>query len=70
MRIREGFNNNLQEMDVKMSAGTIVDATIMTAPSSTKNQNGERDWKMHQTNIGNERSFGIKADSGVDADLK
>lgn len=46
--------------------GTIVDATIIAAPSSTKHQNGERDPEMHQTKKGNPWHFGMKAHIGVD----
>ena len=49
-----------------MKEGTIVDATIISAPSSTKNQKGERDPEMHQTKKGNQWHFGMKAHIGVD----
>jgi IS5 family transposase len=45
-----------------------VDATIIAAPSSTKNESGERDPEMHQTKKGNQWHFGMKAHIGVDAD--
>jgi IS5 family transposase len=48
--------------------GTIVDATIIAAPSSTKNSTGERDPEMHQTRKGNQWYFGMKAHVGVDAE--
>ena len=48
--------------------GTLVDATIIAAPSSTKNQAGARDPEMHQTKKGNQWSFGMKAHIGVDAE--
>ena len=48
--------------------GSIVDATIIAAPSSTKNAEGERDPEMHQTKKGNQWHFGIKAHIGVDAE--
>jgi IS5 family transposase len=48
--------------------GTVVDATIITAPSSTKNRTGERDPEMHQTKKGNQWYFGMKAHIGVDAE--
>jgi IS5 family transposase len=69
-RILEVINKHLQEKGVRMSAGTIVDATIIEAPSSTKNQSGERDPEMHQTKKGNEWHFGMKAHIGVDAESK
>ena len=50
-----------------MHGGTILDATIINAPSSTKNQEKKRDPEMHQTKKGNEWRFGMKAHTGVDA---
>jgi IS5 family transposase len=50
-----------------MRGGSIVDATIIAAPSSTKNATGERDPQMHQTRKGNQWYFGMKAHIGVDA---
>jgi IS5 family transposase len=50
-----------------MRGGSIVDATIIAAPSSTKNATGERDPAMHQTKKGNQWYFGMKAHIGVDA---
>ena len=50
-----------------MTQGTLVDATIIEAPSSTKNKKNERDPDMHQTKKGNEWHFGMKAHIGVDA---
>ena len=57
----------LQENGLKVSTGTIVDATIITAPSSTKNRDGKRDPEMHQTRKGNQWYFGMKAHIGVDS---
>ena len=51
-----------------LKRGSIVDATIIAAPSSTKNADGERDPEMHQTKKGNQWYFGMKAHIGVDAD--
>jgi IS5 family transposase len=51
-----------------LKTGTIVDASIIAAPSSTKNKEGERDPEMHQTKKGNQWHFGMKAHIGVDAD--
>src|SRR3546814_19005766 len=48
------------------SQGTVVDATIIHAPSSTKNKDGKRDPEMHQTKKGNQYYFGMKAHIGVD----
>lgn len=50
-----------------MRGGTIVDATLIAAPSSTKNREGARDPEMHQTKKGNQWYFGMKAHLGVDA---
>ena len=50
-----------------MRGGTIVDATLIAAPSSTKNEKGERDPEMHQTKKGNQWYFGMKVHIGVDA---
>ena len=51
-----------------LKRGSMVDATIIAAPSSTKNADGERDPEMHQTKKGNQWYFGMKAHIGVDAD--
>jgi transposase, IS5 family len=50
-----------------MRGGSIIDATIIAAPSSTKNATGERDPEMHQTRKGSQWYFGMKAHLGVDA---
>ena len=55
---------------IKVSRGTIVDATIISAPSSTKNRTKERDPEMHQTKKGNQWYFGMKAHIGVDSRTK
>jgi IS5 family transposase len=55
---------------MKVSTGTIVDATIINAPSSTKNQDKARDPEMHQTKKGNQWYFGMKAHIGVDSQTK
>jgi IS5 family transposase len=57
----------LSERKLLMREGTIVDATIIAAPSSTKNAAKERDPQMHQTKKGNQWHFGMKAHIGVDA---
>jgi len=64
------INEYLQENGLKVSTGTIVDATIIDAPSSTKNKDGERDPEMHQTRKGNQWYFGMKAHIGVDSQTK
>jgi IS5 family transposase len=53
---------------VTMRQGTIVDATLIAAPSSTKNKDGKRDPEMHQTKKGNQWYFGMKVHLGVDKD--
>jgi IS5 family transposase len=62
------INAHLAEQGLLMRAGTIVDATIIAAPSSTKNAKGKRDPEMHQTKKGNQWHFGMKAHIGVDAE--
>ena len=57
----------LQQNGLRLSGGTIVDATIVAAPSSTKNADGERDPEMHQTKKGNQWHFGMKVHIGVDS---
>ena len=65
--IFETINAHLASKGLLMRQGTIVDATIIAAPSSTKNDRGERDPEMHQTKKGNQWYFGMKAHIGVDA---
>jgi IS5 family transposase len=62
------INAHLAEQGLLMRAGTIVDATIIAAPSSTKNASNQRDPEMHQTKKGNQWHFGMKAHIGVDAE--
>ena len=64
----EEINAHLAEQGLLMRAGTIVDATIIAAPSSTKNEGNTRDPEMHQTKKGNAWHFGMKAHIGVDAE--
>jgi IS5 family transposase len=59
-------NEHLKRNGVKVTTGTIVDATIIAAPSSTKNVDKKRDPEMHQTKKGNQWHFGMKAHIGVD----
>ena len=61
------LNLRLHRQGILMCEGTIVDATIIKAPSSTKNERRERDPEMHQAKKGNEWHFGMKAHIGVDA---
>ena len=63
-------NVYLEENGMRVSRGTIVDATIINAPSSTKNQDKQRDPEMHQTKKGNQWYFGMKAHIGVDSKTK
>ena len=67
-RIFEEIGTLLKERQLIMREGTVVDATIIAAPSSTKNEKKERDPEMHQTKKGNQWYFGMKAHIGVDAD--
>ncbi|MCO3701941.1 IS5 family transposase, partial [Pseudomonas aeruginosa] len=62
----EAVNLLLQDQGIQVRKGTIVDATIIDAPSSTKNASGTRDPEMHQTKKGNQWHFGMKAHIGVD----
>ena len=66
----EQVHVHLEKRGIKISRGTIVDATIISAPSSTKNASGERDPDMHQTKKGNQWYFGMKAHIGVDSKTK
>jgi IS5 family transposase len=62
------INMMLSERGLLLKQGTIVDATIIAAPSSTKNKSGKRDPEMHQTQKGNNWHFGMKAHIGLDAE--
>lgn len=64
------MNGYLESRGVKLGTGTIVDATLIEAPLSTKNKSGERDPEMHQTRKGKQWHFGMKAYVGVDAETK
>jgi len=61
-------NPQLAARGLLLKSGTVVDATLIAAPSSTKNKDGQRDPEMHQTKKGNQWHFGMKAHIGVDAD--
>jgi IS5 family transposase len=65
--ILAAVNKHLERKGLLLKKGSIVDATIIAAPSSTKNQEGERDPEMHQTKKGNQWHFGMKAHIAVDA---
>ncbi|GAB3383631.1 IS5-like element ISPsy2 family transposase [Azotobacter armeniacus] len=66
--ILEVINGYLGDHGLSLREGTIVDATLIHAPSSTKNKKGKRDPEMHQTKKGNQYHFGMKAHIGVDAE--
>jgi IS5 family transposase len=65
-KILKQVNAHLRRKGLSLRSGTIVDATIINAPSSTKNADGERDPEMHQAKKGNQWFFGMKAHIGVD----
>src|SRR5574343_1306874 len=67
-QVLAAINAGLAQQGLLLKTGTVVDATIIAAPSSTKNKDGERDPEMHQTKKGNQWSFGMKAHIGVDAE--
>ena len=69
-RLFARVNAYLAAHGLKVGTGTIVDATLLGAPSSTKNQSGQRDPEMHQTRKGKQWHFGMKAHIGVDAGTK
>ena len=69
-KLFEQVNEYLKEQGLAVNRGTIVDATIIHAPSSTKNRAKERDPEMHQTRKGNQWYFGMKAHIGVDSRSK
>ncbi len=67
-RIFQSINEHLAAKGLMLREGTVVDASIIAAPPSTKNRDGKRDPEMHQTKKGNQWHFGMKAHIGVDAD--
>lgn len=66
-KLFDAVNRYLAENGLSVTKGTIVDATIIAAPSSTKNKDKKRDPDMHQTKKGNQWHFGMKAHIGVDS---
>ena len=64
----DGENTNLSRRGLLLKKGTVVDATLIAAPPSTKNQERKRDPEMSSTRKGNQWYFGMKAHIGVDAD--
>jgi transposase, IS5 family len=69
-RLFDEVQRHLAAKGLKVATGTIVDATIINAPSSTKNTGKARDPEMHQTKKGNQWYFGMKAHLGVDSRTK
>jgi IS5 family transposase len=69
-KLAEQVQRHLEAQGLKVARGTIVDATIIAAPSSTKNKDQKRDPDMHQTRKGNQWHFGMKAHIGVDSKNK
>ena len=69
-RVLKVVNRHLASRGITVKNGTIVDATIIDAPSSTKNQDGERDPEMHQAKKGEQWYFGMKMHVGVDSQTK
>ena len=67
-RLLTEINAHLSERGLIVGKGTIVDASIIDAPSSTKNEKKKRDPQMHQTRKGKQWYFGMKVHTGVDAD--
>jgi IS5 family transposase len=67
MQILATVNARLMGRGLMLKTGTVVDATLIAAPSSTKNKSGERDPEMHQTKKGNQWHFGMKALQGLPA---
>ena len=69
-KLFDAVNAHLSAKGIKVGTGSIMDATIIAAPSSTKNEDGKRDPEMHQTRKGNQWYFGMKAHIGVDSKAK
>ena len=67
-QIFEVVKAHLKANGMAMKQGTIIDATLIAAPSSTKNKTNERDPEMHQTKKGNQWYFGMKVHIGVDSE--
>ncbi len=67
-QIFETVKAHLKDNGMAMKQGTIIDATLIAAPSSTRNEKGERDPEMHQTCKGKQWHFGMKVHIGVDKD--
>jgi transposase, IS5 family len=67
-KILQTINDLLRSKGLMLRAGTVVDATLIAAPSSTKNAEGERDPEMKQSKKGNQWYFGMKAHIDADAE--
>lgn len=67
IQILATVNSTLAAKGLLLKSGTAIDATLIAAPSSTKNSSGERDPEMHQTKKGNQWHFGMKLHIGVDS---
>lgn len=67
-QVLQVVNELLNAKGLLLKAGTVVDATLIAAPSSTKNKSGQRDPEMHQSKKGNQWHHGMKAHIGVDAE--
>jgi len=65
-KLFEAINQHLADNDLMLKEGTIIEASIISAPTSTKNRDNARDPEMHQTKKGNEWHFGMKMHIGVD----
>jgi len=65
-KMLDTINSHLEQCGIQVSKGSMVDATIIHAPSSTKNSSGKRDPEMHQTKKGNQWYFGMKVHVGAD----
>ena len=68
LQILTVINDLLRAKGLMLRVGTAIDATLIAAPSSTKNASGQRDPEMHQSKKGNQWYFGMKAHIGVDAE--
>ena len=68
IQILAAVNATLTAKGLLLKNGTVVDATLIAAPSSTKNSTGKRDPEMHQTKKGNQWHHGMKGHIGVDAE--
>lgn len=65
-KIFECINDELRQQGLLLQQGTLIDASILSAPSATKNKSGQRDPQMHQTKKGSQWFFGMKMHIGAD----